>query len=58
MPKCNQDEFFMEPKKVEQGIALEKVSITAKIFEEVDKSQEECKGVGINKFESITIHEW
>ena len=28
IPTCNQGEFFMEPKEIKQGIALEGVSLT------------------------------
>jgi len=53
LPIRNQGEFFVEPKEIKQGVVLEEVSTTAEIFEEVDESQEECKGVGINKFEVL-----
>jgi len=53
MPICSQDEFFVEPKEIKQAVALEEVSTTAKIFEEVDKLKKECKGVGINKLEVL-----
>ena len=53
MPLCNQDEFFVEPMKIKQGVALKKVSRTAEIPKEVDKLQEECKRVEINKLEVL-----
>jgi len=53
MPICNQGEFSVESKKIKQGVALEEVSRTVKIPEEIDKSQEEYKGVGINKLEVL-----
>jgi len=37
MPICNQDEFFVEPKNIKQGIALEEISPTAEMFEEKDQ---------------------
>jgi len=38
MLMCNLDKFFVEPKEVEQDIALEEVSTIVEIPEEVDKS--------------------
>jgi len=35
---CNQNEFFMEPKKIKQSLTLEEVSTIAEIPEEVEKS--------------------
>ena len=52
VPICNQGEFFVEPKEINQSVVLEEVSIIAEILEEVNKLQE-CKGVGINKFEVL-----
>ena len=37
MPICDQDEFFLETKEIKQDFALEEVSPTAEIFEEVEK---------------------
>ena len=42
----------MELKEIKQGVALEEVSTTAEIPEEVEL-QEESKGVGINKPEVL-----
>ena len=53
MPICNQNEFFMESKKIKQSLALEEVSTIAEIPEEVEKSQKECKGVGYDKLEVL-----
>jgi len=49
MSICNQGEFFVEPKEVEQGIALKEVSPTSEIPEKVDKSLGESKGVDNDK---------
>ena len=43
----------MESKEIKQGVALKEVFTTAEISEEVDKLQEECKGVGINQHEVL-----
>ena len=43
----------MEPKKIKQDIILEEVFTTAETPEEVDKLQEKCKRVGINKVEVL-----
>ena len=51
---CNQGELFMEPKEVEQGIALEEGSPTTEISEEVDKSLDECKEVGHDKLFEVS----
>jgi len=53
MSICNQGEFFVEPKELKQGVALEEVFTTAEIPKEVDKLQEECKGFEINKLEVL-----
>jgi len=53
VPVYNQGEFFMEPKEINQGIALEKISTTAEIPKEVNKLQEKCKGIEINKLEVL-----
>ena len=53
MPVCNQGEFFVEPKKVEQSIALEEVSPTDEIFEEKNQSLEECNRVVHDKLLEI-----
>jgi len=50
IPVCNQDEFFVEPKKIKQNLVLEEVSPTAEIPKEVDKSLEESKEVVRDKF--------
>ena len=50
---CNQDEFFVQPKKIKQNLVLE-VSTTAKISEKIDKSQEKCKRVGHDKLEVLS----
>ena len=44
----------MEPKKVEQDIALEEASPFTEISEEVDKSLEECKEVGHDKLFEVS----
>ena len=43
---CNQGEFFVEPKEIKKGIALEEVSPITEIPKEVNKSLDECKEVG------------
>ena len=43
----------MAPKEVKQDIALEEVSTTVEILEEVDISLEVCKRFGINKLEVL-----
>jgi len=53
VPVCNQGEFFVEPKEIKHVIALGEVPTTAKISKEVDKLQDKCRGVGINKFEVL-----
>ena len=45
MPICNQGEFFVEPKNIKQGIALEEVPSTVEIPEEIDLSLEGSKGI-------------
>ena len=45
MPISNQDESFVEPKDIKQGITLKEVSPTIKISEEIYQSLEEFKGV-------------
>ena len=49
MPVCNQGGFFVEPKDIKQGIALEEVSPTVKMFKEIDQSLEECNRVAHDK---------
>ena len=46
-------QILREAKGNKQGVALEEVSTAAEFFKEVDKSHEECKGVGINKLEVL-----
>jgi len=53
MPIRNQGEFFVDPKEVEQDIALE-VSPTTEIPKEVDKSLDECKKVGHDKLFEVS----
>ena len=57
LPIRNQGEFFVEPKEIKQGVTVEEVLTTNEIPEEVDKSQEERKGVGINKLEVLPFME-
>jgi len=49
MPVCNQGELFVEPKEVEQVIALKEVSPNTEIPKEVDKSLDEYKEVGYDE---------
>ena len=54
---CNQVEFFIEPKEVEQGITLEEVSPTIKIPKKVDKSLDEGKEVKHDKLFEVSPFE-
>ena len=53
MPICNRGEFVVESREIKQSLALEKVSPTAKIFEKIDQSLEECNGVVYDKLLKI-----